>query len=242
MPYRKGRRVVRRKKFPRKKVGGRRRFKKGNKVSKLINRGPTIVPDEYVTCMKYDNELTLVAVNPGDIVDHLFRGNSIFDPDNSIGGGQPAGMAELSAIYGRYRVNASSISLSVLPSGADDQPFQAVLLPTAEPLAPTSGTLTRYMSIPYAKWACSGRYNMRPIRIKHYMTTKKMFVKKAAGADENYAGQASTSTVSGSNPVFQWYYQIFVSDYERDATWSATLMVRMKYYVTFYQRREMLGS
>lgn len=74
------------------------------------------------TTLKYVETLNF-SVSALSFADHLFRANSVFDPNSTGTGGQPLGFDTLSAIYNRYRVNSyryhvEMMSVSVSYKGA----------------------------------------------------------------------------------------------------------------------------
>ena len=83
-----------------------KRAKKASKKSrgawKLTNNSTRPFANEYITQCKYATNVKTAGV--GDPF-HVFRMNSIYDPDQTGVGHQPYGHDQLAEIYSRYRVN-----------------------------------------------------------------------------------------------------------------------------------------
>ncbi len=67
---------------------------------------PQVCPDVMRVQLKYNGRKTSNGGGTVNIEDYIFRGNSCFDPDFAVGGDQPLGFDEWSALYRRYRVIA----------------------------------------------------------------------------------------------------------------------------------------
>jgi hypothetical protein len=75
-------------------------------------------PDVFPVKLVYNDERAVVA--SGNQGEYIYRLNSVFDPDETGVGGQPAGFDQLKTLYGRYRVMAveARVSLACMTSGA----------------------------------------------------------------------------------------------------------------------------
>lgn len=108
----------------------RTKFRRQRKIGRslVVNRSPMPVAPRFITRLKYASQfsstgLTIVA---GVLSDYHFRINSLYDPDSSATGHQPYGFDQLIALYGNYRVFATSWIVTV-PSSS--QPLTVVVLP-----------------------------------------------------------------------------------------------------------------
>jgi len=77
------------------------RKKSARSSYKLSNRTKGPMPSEFVTQMSYAAQVRTPTGAPL----HVFRMNSLFDPDRTGVGHQPYGRDQLANIYNRYRVN-----------------------------------------------------------------------------------------------------------------------------------------
>lgn len=78
-----------------------------------LKRGP--VNDAFFTKHRYVDTITLSTETVTGLMGptHLFRLNSLYDPDLTGTGHQPSGFAEMTAMYNKYCVYGVSCSLSI---------------------------------------------------------------------------------------------------------------------------------
>lgn len=120
--------------MPRKKqINRKRKMKNKNKINlkgdkevnktgqarkqAVIYRGIGI-PAEFYTKLKYAQT---IAFNTFPFQEHLFRLNSVFDPDWTGGGGQPMYLDEFSLLYSKYCVHACDIQLTFVNKTASTE-------------------------------------------------------------------------------------------------------------------------
>lgn len=84
---------------------GRRMPRRAARPSTLVNRALTPFAQRYITKMKYSEAYTLSV---GNNYQQIMNLNSVYDPNRTAGGHQPYGFDQLSPIYNRYRVIATS--------------------------------------------------------------------------------------------------------------------------------------
>jgi len=91
---------------------------------KLTYLGPTVMPDRYYVNFRY----TVVAADTtaGGIAEYIFRGNSVYDPDASVGGTYANGFYRMLYFYNKFRTDASSIHVTLFNIDADDPVYCAV--------------------------------------------------------------------------------------------------------------------
>lgn len=229
--YRK-RKVVRRKRLINRRKGGGRAM-----VRTLVNRGPSFLPDQYKTKLKFTQRVFLNAIG-GIITQKVFRGNSAFDPDFALGGNTPVGYDQLATLYNRYRVDASSISITAFPQDVTDvqSAHRIVLLPIVTP--PTlvvSTQMAQLAGMTYAKETTQGYGAEKAMRIRGYMTTAKMVNKKIV-SDVDYQAEI------GLSPAKQWYWVIYASEWQEAVSYALVLEVKMSFWVSFYERKAILGT
>lgn len=93
--------------------------RKSKRSSKTINyRGGTLIAPRFITRLKYC-ETWQASLTGGILNDYQFRLNSLFDPTYSLGGHQPLGYDQYTALYARYRVFACSYKITLLPNNAN---------------------------------------------------------------------------------------------------------------------------
>lgn len=120
--------------MPRKKQGkktmrkGKRAFRKGKKISTYARVEPIQTrsglvgfPTNRVVKMRYCQQDLLTSTS-GALITKLFKANSIFDPDQAVGGHQPLGYDQWSAFYNHYVVIGSKINFEVAWSAGTTTP------------------------------------------------------------------------------------------------------------------------
>jgi len=230
MPRRKGyrkRKVIRRKRRAGPRRGGGR-GKAGPYT--MVNRGPSFLPDVYKTMLRFTQRVALAGTS-GSIALKIFRGNSAYDPDFASGGESPVGFQPLSKLYNLYRVDASSISITAYPSTVNytDAAHRIVLIPM--PILPTTpAEIVDIAGMTYAKESTQGYGAEKALRLRSYMTLKKMFNRRVVN-------DLDFQATIGLSPAYQWYWAIYATDWDQTSDWAMTLEVKMKFWVTFSERQ-----
>jgi len=76
-------------------------------------------PEKIITTLRY-NELLNIS-NSGSVSGKLYRMNSLFDPNFTDVGHQPAYFDQYAAIYSKYRVISSRIKVTFSPGSSDTE-------------------------------------------------------------------------------------------------------------------------
>lgn len=224
MPYKRtGRRRAYKRRRPvvRRKYKGRRRNKMRYTVSRIIGQ-----PDSAYVKLRY---LQTVQKTPiGFVANHIFRGNSCFDPDFTSGGGQPVGFDQYAAMYNDYEVTGSSIRIKLINNSALSA-VGCVVYPSL------SSSLIGYddsMGNSYAKNIICGNINSTPIRqMSSFMRTKKLVGRTTASV--NYAARIDT------NPASPWFWNIEFKSTDNTSSLQLSVQVTLIFYVKFWNRVSM---
>lgn len=223
MPYK--RKNMRRKKAFRKRRGNRK-YRKASKISSLTLRTPSFIPDQMRVKLRYNS---IVSIAPGvPAGGYIFRGNSCFDPDFSGVGKQPLGFDQWANMYNKYRVRASKIVIQ-LSNTNTTVPASVSLYPSEDASLP--GTIEGALSQPYSKQKISGIASSTPnLTLTHYMSSKKMLgVKSIEMADEFAA-------FTTADPTNEWFWIIFVANLSTAGVVTFQGLVKITYYVEFFDR------
>lgn len=155
---------------------------------------------------------------------HIFRGNSLFDPDLTGVGVQPYGFDELikTTMYNTYTVVASKCRVYFYP-GADFTPtrLHCILTPTRASSVGTDESDIGMM--PYGKQVVVNMQDgQKDFKVANYSSTRNMF-RNIQTLDTNFQGNSS------GNPTNQWYWNVF---FRRDgsSTGSVYFDVKITYY------------
>lgn len=223
MPYRRRRqyrRPRRRKMVPYRRRYRRRRPRR-NRIQYSISR--TIAqPDTFYVKLKYNQ---LVQKSPATFVySHQFRGNSVFDPDFTSGGGQPVGFDQYATLYMNYQVLGSSIKVRLVNESAVS--CGMVVYPS---ITSTLVTYDEGIGNVYSKNIVVGPLTGNNIRgISNFIRTKKLIGRSVDSV--NYGASITT------NPASPWYWNIEGRNMDGVTNIDATLQVQLVYYVKFWNR------
>lgn len=215
MPYRKKR--------GRRHRGKKRSFKrhKTSHMNVLVNRGPAIVPDRYLTKLRFADTLNISTGSTGNI-----RANSLFDPDG--GPAQPLGFDQLAELYDRYKVGACSIKITVMNHLATQ--LQFALYPQVDNTVPTNWD--EAATQPYAKTIfCGGIGSGQAIKhVSMYITTKAIRGQRLVSTES--LGAAVTASL-----VFLWFWRYLFEPLPIiTGAVDFTLVFEMQMYTAFYRR------
>lgn len=196
---------------------------------------PLTCPDKMRVRLRYNRNVALISGILGAPDEYTFRGNSIFDPDQTGTGSQPLGSDQWAGFYTQYRVMASSIKVSCYPitEGSTSHGVVCVFPTTRDP----SGITTRdaAKSQPYNKYVATTGTGAGPIKtVSNYMSVGKFFGFDIRTNDDT-SGLLETAT--GTNPVQEMFWQIVTYAQDRNASVVINADIEITYYVELYSRR-----
>ena len=167
---------------------------------------------------------------------HLFRGNSIFDPDQTGTGHQPLGYDQWTAFYDKYLVLGSQISVQVINESAGEQCYLGVLPKNEADAVANHDTLAEkpYVRMLYQGVEGSGQAVRRT---KLYMSTKKIFGLRRVGTDNT-----DYTAVNNTNPANVWFWHIYSQSADGNTSVTQRIIVGLKYYVVFFDRKGLSAS
>jgi hypothetical protein len=171
---------------------------------------------------------------------HVFRGNSINDPDVTGVGTQPYGHDEWAGLYNNYAVMSSSITILLniyCTSGSQlGKGFTAFLYPDDQTAAPTYVERADLAQVPMVKvyhldaMGANGRHHFK---LKHYKSTRKMFYNRATNTNPSNMYNA---TAFNANPTNQWYWHVIVFQNDGPVDISTSLTMEMDAKVNYYTK------
>jgi len=186
-----------------------------------------------------------VAGNPA-ILD--YRGNSMFDPDETGIGSQPkyfdtyCGATAGTSPYGRYNVMASKIVLDIMPDPTLTS-AQNLMEVAITPLRGPAGTnafqdITDMSERPYVKTRIIGNSNSSAFtRMSYFCKTKQLFTGQNAN-DRDFSADYSANPAS----AFSWRWHIGLVNIQTGGLPGAYIRARIKYYVQFSSLNEIATS
>lgn len=223
MPYQKKRNYRKRAPF-RKKRTYKKRYNPRRNASMVLFKSPRGFPDKCLTKLHYFDTSTYAASVSADDV---WRGNSMFDPRNALGGNQPLYFDQMMLIYLKYRVLGCKIVTRFTTKSTNIDGIGYVY-----PNNSATGA-TGYSNIfiqPYVKKKVFT--NERSCTIVNYISTKKLLglPHMIVNFDNELAGTSST------NPTRTWYWHTGFYSSDFTTTMDADIHVDMTFYCQFDDR------
>lgn len=222
---------VRRYRYYKKKLskssGPKRRYKRfsttksikpGKGYDTLVNRSNGVMPVKFITRHTYNIPVTLV-IGAGITQNQIYRGNGIWDPDQSGTGATASGFTLMTSIYNHHRVYSSGIEVTVCNTG--DFPVIFWVIPTR---TATALNLAQAKGYPYYKEIiCAEQSGGSSVKkIKHYCNTSVITDINTRDFDLQATGAA--------NPGQQWYWICGAVAADGATATSCTMSVRITYY------------
>lgn len=212
----------------------RRRTRRKKAVNK-ISRGT--FPATYIARHTYVDRITLTQSINDVMVDHLFRSNSLYDPDYTGTGHQPLGFDEMAVIYDHYEVLGAKITVDFTPQSTTELKSNIVVgIATTDTLGPlASGNLNKLLE--------NGHRCYKQLsdirdwgRLSCGYSQRKTFGKHARGTD-NQKGTNATNPAEGT------YFGVFAQ--ATDASTIAdpvSCLVKIEYFTKWTERKIMSQS
>lgn len=236
MPLRKRNRRGR-KKAPRKR--GYRKRNRYTKIQSVKVRSPgAICGDRTFVKLIYYDQLNSILTNNGNNYAYIrYQPSAAYDVNPSLGTTAMSGFAELAALYNKYRVHASKIS--VLLSNQEDFGVTAMVLPlNVDPgSSPSITTIQSYQMQPFCtRRVLSSKGGQDKASFKKYMSSKKIIGSNSFKYEENYASAVNTI------PADNWYWIIALTTMGGTyfTTKGVVYDVLITCYVEFYDRKSLI--
>lgn len=210
-----------------------RRANTAGKLSTVVVRGPSVIPDRTFVKLPYmDTNYFNAAISANAI----FKLNSIYDPAQSAwdNNGSPLGSDQYEALYSSYRVHGCQYSIEFNNVSANT-PMNVTVLPSTSATAPAD-----------IKAAIESRYSqsktlsvaggMDRCKLSGFISIKKMMGLKNLSYEEG--AQAS----SGADPSSLIYLHTFVASIDGAATTAVYATAKLKFYVEMFDPKQVVES
>lgn len=201
----------------------------------LTMRRPSMVPDRIRVKLCYSDYYALSSV-AGAYVEHLWKGNSVYDPDSTGVGHQPLGYDQLTAFYNRYRVYMSAITVTpVLPTGASTGNMIMALFPTQS--VSGAGTVNQAIELPYSKYLIMSNSG-------NYRDNQKLFNRISTGRFLGYGNVETNENIESlfsTDPAHIWYWSVGTNA-TTSVDQTVQVLVKLVYDVEFFDRRTLTQS
>lgn len=229
------RRFGRKKMFRRRRVYRRRKpigAVRRRNPTKLTVRGANPFPDRMRVRLQYTEYIDLSTTSPTPIIDYLFRGNSVYDPNYSGTGYQPLGFDKYAELYNKYLVRGATCKIVVIPDSS--QAVNLAIFATDSATSITTqqdlfnrGNVVSKMVLPIGSVSS-------PSILKMYRSTRKMGgLQKLTNDEDSWIAQVS------GNPGNSWFFHILSGPANQTSLPSTAVHIRVEltYYVEFFQRK-----
>lgn len=196
----------------------------GNNPTRAMVFKGTGFPDRLTTNLVYTDSFILVP-SAGTILPYkTYRLNGVFDPDQSLGGGQPQYYDQLAAIYNRYCVNGAKLTAyysRTTTTAAGIGPYivgvscsNTTLLPGSSGSSIMQGPNTSYdvLAQDDGTRTCTATYSRM--------------------ANLPDSSQNTTSAVT-TTPNSQWFANVWITPQGVDVVAPVNVMIKIEYNVTF---------
>lgn len=236
MPFRRG--------YKRKRPAGRRRYRGKRRFRGRRAPGPTKVisvsspiPDQYFAKLKYSDQFFLTST--AGITSHLFRANSINDPNYTGIGHQPFGYDQLAELYGKQKVYGCKYRFTFQNISTTHGCDVAIVQKNVTNLSTDMNTVREK---PYTQYRSLGPLNssFNYCVLKGYHSAPKVRgVSKEKYRDEDdYSSDVHVDLATA--------YTNFMHIYQKEQNSTTGIIVAVHvdlvYFVKFFKRKALTGS
>lgn len=207
-------------------------------------------PKKKIVKLRYtDSSITLDAASQST-AQHVFRANSVFDPDYTAAGHQPMAFDQWALLYQRYTVLGSKITVRYTPTSASNltPAYMGCTLGTVtNPLANFTTGVNYVNNILESKQ--TGNYQvvgtLYPVQSSkgpRYASITKTFSAKKFFGKVNVQDGNSTSAAITANPSDTAYYSVWMASIDSNNPAAITVNVSIDYIVMFHEPIAIDGS
>ncbi len=205
--------------------------RKGKEITPL-NKG---FPTRSEVVLIYEDTIRLYDGTSAYKV-HVFRGNSLYDPDSTGTGHQPRYFDTYATVYGRYKVLASSLRIEAINASTGVASIVS-MVPLTEVVAAT--TLEEISELPSAITT-----PMVPIAQRGSKTLYHPMIstKDVCGLLPGQVNDEDWSAGVTSNPSQIWYWSVGAFSADKATVVDTYIRVRFEFHAVFYDRKDITTS
>ena len=190
---------------------GKRGFNRNRRRRAVLRRRrritPLIQPSSKMVRLRFADNFQLNATAGNTVARELIRCNSMYDPENSLGGAQPNGYDEWMNFYTHYTVLGARIKAVFQSIGTTGNAYNVCgigLIPTTT----TDSSFKDMMGDKYIKWRPIGSADggNAVTTVTNWFSAKKYFGVKDVKDNTDRIG-----ATDGANPTEQAYFDVFVA-------------------------------
>lgn len=213
--------MARRKNF-RKKRFRRRRRRRGGSQKMTIRRSP--MAQKFKTHLRYTDQINL---NPGVLgirAVHVFRANSLFDPDETGAGHQPRGFDQIMPMYEKYTVIGCQIKATFMANEANQNARVCVaVVNTGSPLV----SFNDYLESGTANTKFLTNTSQPSVTVMKNVSMSKWFSKSHLLSEDTVQGGLT------SNPGEVCHFHVVVAGVNQQDTGNVTVQIEIQYITIF---------
>lgn len=183
-----------------KKKNGNRRNKRKNKMVVLLGRSP--IPTSVLVKLRYCDSIAIDPASGGITGSHLFRVNSLFDPDETSAGHQPLAYDEYAALYSRYCVLGAKITVKCINTSSTIPLIFGIVLRNVTPGLAVSPNMLREQGD--STWGYAGN-----IGAKQNRSISKTFSAKKFFGYPKPLNETDLRASTTANPAVTGYFQVW---------------------------------
>jgi len=218
------------------KYNKRKQYRRYSKATKIARMPEVGFPDKVSVKLRYVERLDITTAGGVPYYNHIFRANSLYDPDYTGTGHQPLYFDQYAAIYDRYKVRGCKLVMVINnASGVNAMDVSAVHSTTTTPFTTTAKMVEQTDSLLTKFCPISQQY---PVVLKYYVDCSEGFgiTKAAYNNDSVYSAQI------GTNPASVLYLHTHFESLNYTSSIAANVLVRLEFYVDFYDRNDIAQS
>lgn len=201
-----------------------------NPQSLVIHRGIGL-PDTFRTRLVWNDSIVLTGFGTGSVQRFTVRMNGPFDPQESLGGGQPNFYDQLAALYSRYYVRGSKITAKfALPNTttAGDGPYVVGI---------QCGSNASTLSTDVATLVSSPNTGHQLLATGTGITQVTQTYTPSL-VDVQDGAQSITSGL----PSREWFANVFASPQGSSTTGSVNVMITVEYLCDFFELKPIIDA
>lgn len=201
-------------------------------LERFVARNP-FPPGEYVT-MKYAEPFTMSTGNNAFGSNQVLRLNSIYDPNFTGGGHSAYAYAEMSARYGKYRVDAVTWRITLTTPGSTHDQFIAATVAPNTSGAISGSVLYNPIEDPSSTW---GRMSSSGERCAVIQSKGIISLNTICGVSRNkYEADDTYSSLMGSSPSQAILLSFATCSADGSDNLGSSALVEIVYHVLCYDR------
>jgi len=190
-------------------------------------------PDQSRVTLRYVTQVSQTSTS-GVPNSYVFRANSVFDPDFTSTGAQPANYDDWTAQYNRYRVYGCRIRWKPIATSTTFPNLLATCVLAARHTSTNITSLEDAASMPYSVMDYRGPYNAANFDtwMSMNLTTREFLGMSKIQME----GDDDVASLYSANPAHVWYFHCALQCSDLSTSVTFRSLVMLEYDVLFYDR------